>query len=234
MRIRKVKLLLNTWRDLFCENISQMPQTDLLQHRILIYKNAIPRVAKPSLYTAEELLFQKRMIPELIDAGIISRCESPWSAKTRFPRKSNGKLRMVHAFTGVNDVTIKSNYPMRRIEPILNDMAQPWVRYNFCADAANGYWAVGVWPAHSYKLAFSSSEGQMCYLRMGQGCTGGPATYSRLKDIVTGSIPGPDPEPALSEAMQGNVCFNHFVDNDIGGGDTFENLIEFLHLHYFL
>ena len=119
-----------------------MPKTDLIQHRMPTYKNAVPRAAKPSLYTTEELLFQKRMIPELIDAGIIVRCESPWSAKTRFPRKSNGKLRMVYAFTGLNDVTVKSNYPMRRIEPILKDIAQPWVKYSFSADAANGYWAV--------------------------------------------------------------------------------------------
>ena len=231
-RLQEAKLLLETWRDLFCEHISQMPKTDIIQHRIPTYKNAIPRVAKPSLYTAEELLFQKKMIPELIEAGIIARCESPWSAKTRFPRKSNGKLRMVHAFTGVNDVTVKSNYPMRRIEPILKDMAQPWVKYNFRTDAANGYWAVGVWPAHCYKLAFSSSEGQMCYLRMGQGCTGGPATYSRLKDIVTGPIPEPHPEPSLSQAMK-HVCFNHFVDDDCGGAETFSSLVEFLHNHYF-
>ena len=232
-KLGKVKLLLDTWRDLFCERIAEMPKTDLIQHRIPTYHNAIPRVSKPSLYTAEELKFQKQLIPELIQAGIIAQCESPWSAKTRFPRKSNGKLRMVHAFTGVNDVTVKSNYPMRRIEPILKNMAQPWVKYNFCTDAANGYWAVGVWPAHCYKLAFSSSEGQMCYLRMGQGCTGGPATYSRLKDIVTGTIPGPDAEPALSDAMSGKVCFNHYVDDDVGGANTFDNLIQFLHLHYF-
>ncbi len=72
-----------------CEHISQMPRTDLTQHRIPTYKNAIPRVAKPSLYTTEELLFQKNIIPELIEAGIIARCESPWSAKTRFPGRKN-------------------------------------------------------------------------------------------------------------------------------------------------
>ena len=69
-RLYEAKLLLDTWRDLFYEHISQMPRTDLIQHRIPTYKNAIPRVAKPSLYTTEELQFQKKMIPELIEAGI--------------------------------------------------------------------------------------------------------------------------------------------------------------------
>ena len=92
-----------------------MPKTDLIQYRIPTYHNAILRVSKPSLYIAEELKFQKQLIPELIQAGIISQCESPWSAKIRFPRKSNGKLRMVHVFTGLNDVTVKPNYPKRCI-----------------------------------------------------------------------------------------------------------------------
>ena len=51
---------------------------------------------------------------------------------------------MVHAFIGLNNITVKSNYLIRRIKPILKDMAQPWVKYNFYADAVNGYWAVEV------------------------------------------------------------------------------------------
>ena len=46
------------------------------------------------------------------------------------------------------------------------------------------------------------------------------AIYSRLKDIVTGTIPGIHPEASLSEAMRGHVCFNHFVDDDCGGAGS--------------
>ena len=73
----------------------------------------------------------------------------------------------------------------------------------------------------------------MCYLRMGQGFTGGPGTYTQLKDIVTSSIPSPDAEPALSDMMPGHVAFDHFMYDDIGGADSFESLIEFLHTYYF-
>ena len=75
--------------------------------------------------------------------------------------------------------------------------------------------------------------GQMGYMRIGQGCTGGPGTYTQLKDIVTSSIPGPDSEPALTDAMPGTVAFDHFVDDDIGAADTFDDLLIFLHLQYF-
>ena len=73
----------------------------------------------------------------------------------------------------------------------------------------------------------------MCYLRMGQGSTGGPATYLRPRDIVTGTIPEPDTKPPLSDAIPGKVCFNYDINNNVGGANTFDNLIQFLHLHYF-
>lgn len=45
------------------------------------------------------------------------------------------------------------NYPMRRIEPILNMMAQGKWNFFFKADAANGYWAVPLAIEHAYKIA---------------------------------------------------------------------------------
>ncbi|RAH44285.1 uncharacterized protein BO95DRAFT_326521, partial [Aspergillus brunneoviolaceus CBS 621.78] len=74
--------------------------------------------------------------------GIIERCVSPWSSKTTFPRKSNGKLRMVHQYLALNDAIVKMAYLMRRIEPILNSMALAKLHVFFKADAADGYWAV--------------------------------------------------------------------------------------------
>lgn len=158
-----------------------MPQTDLIEHRIPIHGGSTPSVAKPVLYTAEEVKWQQDNLPKLLEAGIITQCVSPWNARSRFPRKENGSLRMVHAFMGLNRATIKANYPMKRIEPILKKIGAPWSQAFFKTDASDGYWAVGVFPAHAYRLAFSSVLGQMCYLRMGQGCTGGPGTYTQLQ-----------------------------------------------------
>ena len=225
--------LLNTWQDVFCEDVRSMPATDLVTHRIPTYKEVIPKKVRQPLYTQEEMKWQRTHFKSLTDAGIIAKCQSPWSAKTRFPRKRDSdKLRMVHAFIPINDATIKAQYTMRRMEPVLHDISQSHIKCLFQADASNGYWAVPLHPEHAYKSAFSSAFGQMCYLRMGQGLTGSPGTYARLKDIATGDIPEPNPEPALSD-VSSNTTFNHFVDDDIGGADTFEELVEFLHNHYF-
>jgi hypothetical protein len=60
------------------------------------------------LYTKEEIEWQKKNIPLLLKQGIIQSCQSPFAAKTTFPRKSNGTLRMVHTYCPLNDGTIKS------------------------------------------------------------------------------------------------------------------------------
>lgn len=144
---RKVNCLIATWRDVFVENIRDMPKTDLIEHRIPIYQDAIPSVAKPVLYTQEEEEWQRINLPKLVDTGIITQCISPWNARSRFPRKENGSLRMMHAFMSLNRATIKANYLMKRIELILKKIRAPWLKIFFKTDASNGYWAVKVFSA---------------------------------------------------------------------------------------
>lgn len=59
------------------------------------------------------------------------------------------------------------------------------------------------------------------------------STYSKAKDIITGPIPKPFPEPALHENAPDKCVFSHFVDDDMGGARTFEDLFQWLWMHYF-
>ena len=78
-----------TWKDIFVENNQDTPKTDPIENRISIYKDIVSNVARPVLYTVDEVEWQQRNLPKLIDAGIITQCISPWSARSRFPRKEN-------------------------------------------------------------------------------------------------------------------------------------------------
>ena len=122
----------------FVESVFELPATDLVSHRVPTYAQARPTVAKLPLFTKEEVDFQRSKSPELIDAGIFASVQSPWCARTKFPRKSNGKLRIVHSYCPINDATIKDSYPMQRIEPIRNRLSQKKNKVFFQADASNG------------------------------------------------------------------------------------------------
>jgi len=117
--------LLYTWRDRFCNDVKKLPVTDLIEHRIPTIR-CHPVRSKPKLYTQKEAEWQKKHLPELLDAGIIDWVNSPWSASCKFPVKKNGDLRIVHIYCPINDATIKTNYPMKRTEPIINAMSM-WV-----------------------------------------------------------------------------------------------------------
>ena len=65
------------WKDLFIEDIWKMPVMNLVTHCIPTYLNAIPKVAKPVLYSIEEVKWQKKNISDLVMAGVIVEANSP-------------------------------------------------------------------------------------------------------------------------------------------------------------
>jgi len=227
----QAKRLLYTWKDRFCEGVRKLPATDPIEHRIPTVK-CNPVRSKPKLYTQKEAERQKKHLPKLLDARIIDWVNSPWSTSCKFPVKKNGDLRMVHIYCPINNAMIKTNYPMKRTEPIINAMRMSRFKLYWWADSANGYWAIPMYQPHAYKTAFSSVLGQFAYLRMGQGLTGAPHTYAQLKDLVMGPIPelmGERPLTGESEEFE----FMTFFDDDMGATKSFKSQMEFLHEHYF-
>ena len=238
----QVLRLLWIWRDLFVERMEDLPVTDLVVHTIPTYPWSKPYRARDPIYAMDEIRWQKIVLPTMI-GNIVERGSSPWVAKTTWVNKKDttvseaGRwpLRMVHTYCQLNDATIKTNYPMKRMEPILGDLANPQHRYYFSVDAAHGFYAVPIYPPHAYKTAFNTILGQFYYLRMPMGLTGAPATYARLKDLTFGPIPKPCPEPAMISILDKHpgVSFRYFVDDDYGAAHTFNGLLDFLHWEYF-
>jgi len=112
---------------------------------------------------------------------------------------------MVHIYCRINHATIKTNYPMKRTETIINAMGMSLFKLYWWTDGANGYWAIPMYRPHAYKTAFSLILGQFTYLRMGQGLTGAPHTYAQMKDLVMGPIPEPSGERRLAQRQRNSL-----------------------------
>ena len=237
---RRAIQLLWTWRDIFVDKMEDLPMTDLVIHTIPTYPNAKAHRARDLLYAKDEIRWQTTILPGMI-GHVVERGSSPWVAKTTWVNKKEttispeGRwpLRMVHTYCQLNDATIKTNYSMKRVEPILDELVDPNHRYFFSADAAYGFYAVPIYPPYAYKTAFNTILGQFYYLRMPMGLTVAPATYARLKDLTFGPIPMPASEPAVVACLPSQVSFRYFVDDDYGAAYTFDKLINFLHYTYF-
>ena len=167
-KIKAVRLLY-TWRDVFETDLLRIRRTDLIEHAIVLDKEARPYRAKVPLYTDKEIKFCQDLIPRMEEAGLIRRCDSAWGARTKFVpkpradlRPENDKLRMVHNFIPLNSITEKSRYPCPRIEKIVHTICKKGKGWYFTADAANSYWAIPVRSGDEHKLGFVTPYGMYC------------------------------------------------------------------------
>lgn len=161
----------------------------------------------------------------MLEAGAIAYTSSSWSTKSRFVVKASRDLRPVHQFCALNEATIQSNYPMRRVEPILNNLMPPRSKAYWWADASNECFAVPMYPPHAYKTGFSCSLGRFCYLRMALVLCGAPHTFAQLKDYVGRSIPSPNAELAIFGTIElelGASAYESFFDDDSSSNETME------------
>ena len=153
-REQAVRLLYH-WRDIFVEDMESLQATDPVVHTIPIYPSMRPHRAREPIYAADEIYWQVAMFPQMLKGGIIRRGMSPWADKTTWVNKKrmevNDKgfrwpLKILHTYCSLNNATIKMNYLMKRIEPLLEELAKPERRFYFTADAAHGFYAVPIHP----------------------------------------------------------------------------------------
>ena len=138
---------------MFVDQVHDLPTTDLVVHMIPTVPHAKRYRARDPIYAIDEVRWQMTELPNMIGT-IVDRGASPWVAKTTWVIKKETvvdkdcgwPLRMVHTYCQLNDATLKANYPMKRIEPILDNLADPAHRFFFTADAAYGFYAVPIYP----------------------------------------------------------------------------------------
>ena len=237
-RMEKVKRLLYTYRDCFAVSLRDIKPTDLIEHSIDLEPNAKPVKGSLPKYTTEEREFANQIFPELEDAGIITRRSSPWGVRTKFPPKKKGsnKKRVVHNFIPVNRWTIKSAYPMHRLEEVVDALIKEKFKVYFSTDAANGYWAILIIPKDRNKTGFITPNGQWVYNRMGQGLKGAPHTYAQFTDLVFGPLPanaeGVPRMPSIIDTYE-KSAFRVFMDDHAGSATDYDTMFEFLSTKYF-
>ena len=82
----QVVRLLWIWRDIFVEQLSDLPMTDLVPHSIPAYPGIRAHRAPDPIYAIDEIRWQKQILPEMI-GKIVERGTPPWVAKTTWVSK---------------------------------------------------------------------------------------------------------------------------------------------------
>ena len=139
-RVLRVKRLLYTWKDCFALTLRDIKATDLIEHSTDSKPNARPAYGRIPKYNRKEREFAAYIFPMMEEAGIIVRAASDWGARSKFPPKKKGSedLRVVHNFIPLNEQTVKPQYPMHRMEEVVEMIISPNFNVFFGTEAANG------------------------------------------------------------------------------------------------
>ena len=131
----------------------------------------------------------RQLLAKLEQEGIIQPSSSDWSAPViLLPKKESGRYRLVVDHRGINDLMKNDNYPLPRIDDILDrlDGAEVFSVW----DLKSGFHQVKVKASDVHKTAFICCEGLFEWLRMSMGMKGAPATFQRLLEKVLAEFLG--------------------------------------------
>ena len=184
IRQKAEELLLSYW-DIFSIH-GEFGSTNLVEHHIntgdhppIKCKN---RPINP--YLEDDL---RRQMEDLLERGVVEPSQSPWSFPLVAAPKKNSTLRWCVDYRRLNKCTDPDSFPLPSIEDNLARLSGSQVFSTL--DGAGAFHVVPVAKRHKEKTAFSTPWGLYQYRKMPFGLCNGPATYSRLVQIMLQGIP---------------------------------------------
>ena len=175
-----LKKLLWLWRDIWWQP-EILGKTSKGIHKINTGE-ALP-IAQPlrRLAWAERDIVRKE-VDKMKEQNIIVESESPWSSPPVLVRKKDGSVRFCVDYRKLNDVTIADQYPLPRIDDVLDALSKG--KYFAVIDLKSGYWQIPLEARDACKTAFRTLDGFYEFNVMPFGLKNAPATFQRLMDVV--------------------------------------------------
>nr|BAB39950.1 putative polyprotein [Oryza sativa Japonica Group] len=157
---------------------------------------------------------------KLLRAGVIQEIDHPeWLANPVLVRKSNGKWRMCVDFTDLNKACPKDDFPLPRIDQLVDSTAG--CELMSFLDAYSGYHQIHMNPLDIPKTSFITPFGTFCHLRMPFGLRNAGATFARLVYKVLGKQLGRNVEAYIDDiVVKSRKAFDHAIDLQ----ETFDSL----------
>ena len=118
----------------------------------------------------------------MLKKGFIAPSNSPWTSPMFFVNKSDGKMRPVQDYRKLNEWTIKDNYPLPRIEEVIEDMQEFEIVNKF--DVGKGYYNILMDPNTRHLAAFKSKFGTYEPTVMPFGLCNALGSFQRYMDRI--------------------------------------------------
>nr|GFC68615.1 putative reverse transcriptase domain-containing protein [Tanacetum cinerariifolium] len=96
--------------------------TRQVEFQIDLVPGAAPVTRAPYRLAPSGMKDLSEQLKELSDKGFIRHSSSPWGAPVLFVKKKDGSFRMYIDYRELNKLTVKSRYPLPRIDDLFDQL----------------------------------------------------------------------------------------------------------------
>ncbi|GJZ07927.1 putative reverse transcriptase domain-containing protein [Tanacetum coccineum] len=166
----------------FPEDLPSLPPTRQVEFQIDLVPGAAPVARAPYRLAPSEMKELSEQLKELSDKGFIRPSSSPWGAPVLFVKKKDGSFRMCIDYRELNKLTVKTRYPLPRIDDLFDQLQGSSVYSKI--DLRSGYHQLRVREEDIPKTAFRTRYGHYEFQVMPFGLTNAPAVFMDLMNRV--------------------------------------------------
>ncbi|XP_012830533.1 PREDICTED: uncharacterized protein LOC105951629 [Erythranthe guttata] len=175
--------LLRSNEDIFAWQPSDLtgisPRT--VVHRLNLRPECRPVKQKRRHFGTEKDEIRHKEVQRLLDIGHIREIQFPtWLSNAVLVQKANGQWRMCIDFRDLNKACPKDDYPLPRIDQLVD--ATAGCELLSMMDASQGYHQIPLDEKDQPAVSFVTATGTYCYVVMPFGLKNAGATYQRLMD----------------------------------------------------
>jgi hypothetical protein len=176
---------LNKNKDVFAWSAKDLQgvDRDIIEHALETDKRIPPQETETWKNVRRKVKAVEAEVQRLQDAKVTREVKYPvWLANTVLVKKKNGKWRMCVDFTDLNKACKKDDFPLERVDKIVDDAANS--EMISLLDMFSGYHQIRVRKEDKEKTSFITPFGTFCFVRMPEGLKNAGCTFSKMIAIV--------------------------------------------------
>ena len=173
----ELQALLTEYSDVFPDELPGLPplRADVAEAAPL-QPGAKP-VSRPMFrYSPREVAEIKAQVTALLAHGLIQPSSSPFGAPVIFVQKKDGSLRMVIDYRAINKLTVRNQYPLPRIDQLLDSLSGAKVFSSL--DLMSAYHQIRLQESDVPKTAFKTPLGLFEFKVLPFGLANSPAVFA--------------------------------------------------------